>query len=71
MSRFAILLLAIVWVPVNADAQSKVDLAGEVEQLLRIHESARRPHLQLPRAWSRLPNQCRSIRKAVLPWAPR
>ena len=38
MSRFAILLLSIVLVPVNADAQSKV-LADEVEQLLRIHES--------------------------------
>jgi len=46
MSRFAILLLAIVWVPVNADAQSKVDLAGEVEQLLRIHESDRRAHFE-------------------------
>jgi hypothetical protein len=38
MSRFAIRLLSIVLVPVNADAQSKV-LADEVEQLLRIHES--------------------------------
>ena len=46
MSRFAILLLAIVWVPVNADAQSKVDLAREVEQLLRIHESDRRAHFE-------------------------
>jgi hypothetical protein len=46
MSRFAILLLLIVLVPVNADAQSKVDLADEVEQLLRIHESDRRAHFE-------------------------
>jgi hypothetical protein len=46
MSRFAILLLSIVLVPVNADAQSKVDLADEVEQLLRLHESDRRAHFE-------------------------
>jgi hypothetical protein len=46
MSRFAMLLLSIVLVPVNADAQSKVDLADEVEQLLRIHESDRRAHFE-------------------------
>lgn len=46
MSRFAILLLSIVLVPVIADAQSKVDLPGEVEQLLRIHESDRRAHFE-------------------------
>jgi hypothetical protein len=46
MSRFAILLLSIVLVPINADAQSKVDLADEVEQLLRIHESDRRAHFE-------------------------
>jgi hypothetical protein len=46
MSRFAILLLSIALVPVNADAQSKVDLADEVEQLLRIHESDRRAHFE-------------------------
>ena len=32
--------------PVNAAAQSKVDLADEVEQLLRIHESDRRAHFE-------------------------
>jgi hypothetical protein len=46
MCRFAILLLSIAWVPVNADAQSHVDLADEVEQLLRIHESDRRAHFE-------------------------
>jgi hypothetical protein len=46
MNRFAILLLSIVLVPVSAHAQSKVDLAGEVEQLLRIHESDRRAHFE-------------------------
>jgi hypothetical protein len=46
MSRFAILLLSIVLASVNADAQSKVDLADEVEQLLRIHESDRRAHFE-------------------------
>jgi len=46
MSRFPILLLAIALVPVNADAQSKVDLAREVDQLLKIHESDRRAHFE-------------------------
>jgi hypothetical protein len=46
MSRLAILLLSMALVPVNADAQSKVDLADEVEQLLRIHESDRRAHFE-------------------------
>jgi hypothetical protein len=46
MCRFAILLLSIVLVPVNADAQSKVDRADEVEQLLKIHESDRRAHFE-------------------------
>jgi hypothetical protein len=46
MSRFAILVLSFVLVPLNANAQSKVDLADEVEQLLRIHESDRRAHFE-------------------------
>jgi hypothetical protein len=46
MCRFAVLLLSLAWVPVNADAQSHVDLADEVEQLLRIHESDRRAHFE-------------------------
>lgn len=46
MSRFSILLLSIVLVPVNAEAQSKVDRADEVEQLLKIHESDRRAHFE-------------------------
>ena len=46
MSRFAILLLSIILVPVNAGAQNKVDLADEVEQLLRIHQSDRRAHFE-------------------------
>lgn len=46
MSRFAILLLSIILLPINADAQGKVDLTDEVEQLLRIHESDRRAHFE-------------------------
>jgi hypothetical protein len=46
MSRFTILLLSLVLVPVIADAQSKVALSAEVEQLLRIHESDRRAHFE-------------------------
>ncbi|HKU13596.1 MAG TPA: hypothetical protein VJQ52_04320 [Steroidobacteraceae bacterium] len=46
MSRFAILLLSIVLAPLNAGAQSKVDLADEVQQLLRIHQSDRRAHFE-------------------------
>jgi hypothetical protein len=46
MCRFAILLLSIVLVPVNADAQSNVDLADEVGQLLAIHDSDRRAHFE-------------------------
>lgn len=46
MSRFSILLLSIVLVPLNAEAQRKVDRADEVEQLLKIHESDRRAHFE-------------------------
>jgi hypothetical protein len=46
MSRLAMLLLLIVLVSGNAVAQDKVDLADEVEQLLRIHESDRRAHFE-------------------------
>lgn len=46
MSRFAILLLLLALLPSSVGAQKKVDLAGEVEQLLRIHESDRRAHFE-------------------------
>jgi hypothetical protein len=45
MSRFALLLLSIALMPV-AHAQSRVDHADEVQQLLRIHESDRRAHFE-------------------------
>ena len=46
MSRFVILLLFIVLVFVNGHAQSKVDLAFEIQQLLKIHELDRRAHFE-------------------------
>jgi hypothetical protein len=46
MNRLPILLLSFLLVPVGADAQSKVDVAAEVEQLLKIHESDRRAHFE-------------------------
>jgi len=46
MNRLATLFLAIVLIPSNTQAQSKVDLTHEVEQLLSIHAADRRAHFE-------------------------
>ena len=46
MNRFKILLLSLILVPIHAGANTKVDLADEVQQLLEIHASDRRAHFE-------------------------
>lgn len=46
MHRLALLFLPLSLAPVNAVARDKVDLADEVRQLLKIHESDRRAHFE-------------------------
>lgn len=46
MSRFAVLILSILFVPAGAVAENTVERTSEVEQLLKIHESDRRAHFE-------------------------